>query len=151
MAASKSAVTDTPGLVTFLYRADWTQLCAAATFSARAEDPRVIRIPGKDSKQPAGQAAEGDERDPKETWRLATEAPEAPDVYEEEDEDEDYADDVPPHWRDSLSRVLIAPGERYRSQDRREGGRCRPRLPHPAGQPRAARTGRHLAAGTAAR
>ena len=121
MAASKSAVTDTPGLVAFLYRADWTQLCAAATFSARAEDPRVIRIPGKDGWQPAGQAAEAGERDPKETWRLATEAPEAPDVYEEEDEDEDYADDVPPHWRDSLSRVLIAPGERYRMEDARPG------------------------------
>jgi hypothetical protein len=123
MAASKSAVTDTPGLVAFLYRADWTQLCAAATFSARAEDPRVIRIPGKDGWQPAGQAAETGERDPKETWRLATEVPEPPDVYEEddedEDEDEDYADDVPPHWRDSLSRVLIAPGERYRIEDAR--------------------------------
>ena len=123
MAASKSAVTDTPGLVAFLYRADWTQLSAAATFSARAEDPRLIRIPGEDSRPPASQAAEGDERDPKETWRLATEAPETPDVYEEEDEDEDedYADDVPPHWRDSLSRVLIAPGERYRIEDARPG------------------------------
>jgi hypothetical protein len=121
MAASKRAVTDTPGLVTFLYRADWTQLCAAATFSARAENPRVIRIPGKDSQQPAGEAAETGERDPKETWRLATEAPEVPDVYEEDDEDEDYADDLPPHWRDSLSRVLIAPGERYRIEDARPG------------------------------
>ena len=121
MAASKPALTDIPGLVTFLYRADWTQLCAAATFSARAEQPRVIRIPGEDSQQPAGQPAEGDERDPKETWRLATEAPEVPDVYEEDDEDEDgdYADDLPPHWRDSLSRVLIAPGERYRIEDAR--------------------------------
>jgi hypothetical protein len=121
MAASKPALTDIPGLVTLLYRADWTQLCAAATFSARAENPRVIRIPGKDSRPPAGQAAETGERDPKETWRLATEAPEVPDVYEEDDEDEDYADDLPPHWRDSLSRVLIAPGERYRIEDARPG------------------------------
>src|ERR1022692_3462206 len=119
MAASKPALTDIPGLVTLLYRADWTQLCAAATFSARAENPRVIRIPGKDSRPPAGQAAEAGERDPKETWRLAAEAPEVPDVYEEDDEDEDYADDLPPHWRDSLSRVLIAPGERYRIEDAR--------------------------------
>lgn len=121
MAASKPALTDIPGLVTFLYRADWSQLCLSATLSARAEDPRVIRIPGKDSWQPAGEAAETGERDPKETWRLATEAPEIPDVYEEddEDEDEDYADDLPPHWRDSLSRVLIAPGERYRIEDAR--------------------------------
>jgi hypothetical protein len=119
MAASKPALTDIPGLVTLLYRADWTQLCLSATFSARAENPRVIRIPGKDGPRPAGQAAETGERDPKETWRLATEAPEVPDVYEEDDEDEDYADDLPPHWRDSLSRVLIAPGERYRIEDAR--------------------------------
>jgi hypothetical protein len=119
MAASKPALTDTAGLVTFLYRADWTQLCLSATFSARAEEARVIRIPGADSCPPAGRAAETDERDPKETWRLATEVPEPPDVYEEDDEDEDYADDLPPHWRDSLSRVLIAPGGRYRIEDAR--------------------------------
>jgi hypothetical protein len=119
MAASNPALTDIPGLVTFLYRADWTQLCLSATFSARAEEPRVIRIPGAASCPPAGQAAEADERDPKETWRLATEVPETPDVYEEDDEDEDYADDLPPHWRDSLSRVLIAPGGRYRIEDAR--------------------------------
>jgi hypothetical protein len=84
MAASKPALTDTPGLVTLLYRADWSQLCLSATFSARAEQPRVIRIPGEDSRPPAGKAAETDERDPRETWRLATEAPEAPEVYETE-------------------------------------------------------------------
>ena len=38
------------------------------------------------------------------TWRLATGVPETPDVYEEDDEDEDYADDLPPHWRDSRIR-----------------------------------------------
>ncbi len=119
MAASNPALTDLPGLVTLLYRADWRRLCLSATFSARAEQPRVIRIPGDSSRRPAGQAAETDERDPKETWRLATEAPEAPDLYEEDDEEEDDADDLPPHWRDSLSKVLVAPGERYRIEDAR--------------------------------
>jgi hypothetical protein len=58
------------------------------------------------SNPPAGRAAEADERDPKEIWRLATGVPEPPDVYEEDDEDEedeDYADDLPPHWRDAGS------------------------------------------------
>jgi hypothetical protein len=99
MAASKPALTDPAGLVALLYRADWTPLCLSAEFSTWAERPRVIRKPGEDSWR---RADEGDEKDPRETWRLATEAPDSPEVQEDE-EDEDYADGLPPHWRDGLT------------------------------------------------
>jgi hypothetical protein len=107
MAASKPALTDIPGLVTLLYRADWTQLCLSATLSARAERPRMTRMkPGEDGWQRAHDADEADQEDPRENWRLAA----------EEDEDEDDEDGLP-HWREGLSRVLIAPGGRCRVEN----------------------------------
>jgi hypothetical protein len=101
MAASKPALTDTAGLVALLYRADWTRLCLSAEFSRRAEWPRTVSMePGQDNWRPD----KPDKADRRENWRLATDA------------DAD-ADGEPLPWRDSLSRVLLAPGRRFRIED----------------------------------
>jgi len=129
MVPSKSAITDASRLVALLYRADWTQLCLPAEFSGRAERPRLDRM--KAGQQSRPRADEPDEESPRENWRLATEATEAPGDEGDEDEDDDerdhderdyddepdYEEDLPPHWRDSLSRVLVAPGGRHRIED----------------------------------
>ncbi|HEX9528228.1 MAG TPA: hypothetical protein VF951_12080, partial [Streptosporangiaceae bacterium] len=43
MVTSRPALTDPPGLVALLYRADWTRLCLSADVAARAETTHVIR------------------------------------------------------------------------------------------------------------
>jgi hypothetical protein len=104
MVPSKSAITDASRLVALLYRADWTQLCLSAEFSRRAERPRLDRM--KAGQQSRPRANEPDEESPRETWRLATEAPgdEGDEDEDERDYDDkpDYEEDLPPHWRDSL-------------------------------------------------
>ena len=74
MAASKPAITDIPGLVALLYRADWTQLCAAAEISTRAGRPRMTRMKhgGNGWRQP-DEADYAGQQDPRENWRLAAE------------------------------------------------------------------------------
>jgi hypothetical protein len=43
MVTSRPALTDPPGLVALLYRADWTRLCLSADVAARAETTHVTR------------------------------------------------------------------------------------------------------------
>jgi hypothetical protein len=98
MAASKPALTDIPGLVALLYRADWTQLCLSAEISSRVRRPRMVRMKaGEDS------------------WRLADEP-----GADEPDAEAD-AEDMLPRWREGLSRVLIAPGGRCRVEEAAPG------------------------------
>ena len=111
MAASKPALTDIPGLVTLLYRADWTQLCLSATLSARAERPRMTRMkPGEDGWQRAHDADEADQEDPRENWRLAAEED---DEDDEDDEDEFDVDDlmnqleIPEGFPPEIAKILL--------------------------------------------
>jgi hypothetical protein len=98
MAASKPALTDIPGLVALLYRADWTQLCLSAEISTRVKRPHMVRMKaGEDS------------------WRLADE-PGA-----DEPGAGAAAEDMLPRWREGLSRVLIAPGGRCRVEEAAPG------------------------------
>jgi hypothetical protein len=127
MATSKPAITDPSRLVALLYRADWTHLCLSAEVSTRVKRARVVpTAPGRKSHGFAGSA---DQADPRETWRLATEA----DAAEESGaaSESDAADDAgaadaagangQPRWREGLSRVLIAPGGRCRIESAAPG------------------------------
>jgi hypothetical protein len=64
----------------------------------------VAMKPGEDSWRPAD---DPDEEDAGENWRVATED-------DEDEEERDYEEDLPPHWRDSVRQLLLAPGGRYR-------------------------------------
>jgi outer membrane lipoprotein-sorting protein len=115
MAARNSAVTDPSWLVALLYRADWAQLCLSAEIATRVERPRMVRMkPGEDSWRLADEA---DEQDPGETWRLATEAGAAAAAGDTDTAAAAGAEGPLPRWREALSRLLIAPGKRYRVED----------------------------------
>jgi outer membrane lipoprotein-sorting protein len=100
MVRSNSAFTDPSWLVPLLYRADWTRLCLSADLAARVESIRRVTIsPGRDF------------------WRPVTDAgPDGKDYPDDLDaaDDLDDADDLLPGSRDGVSRLLIAPGGRFR-------------------------------------
>jgi hypothetical protein len=129
MVARGPALTDPSWLVPLLYRADWTQLCLSAEIGTRIERIRSVTIsPGRGFPRPDIEYGDpdypddpddpddldGEDEDPRETWRLASEEYAANAAGHD---DEAKADGPRPGPRDRVSRLLIAPGGRYRFED----------------------------------
>ena len=99
MAEENSAITDVPGLVALLYRADPGALCLSADISSETKRPTV----------PSGGIRLTD-------WGRAGGPVQdhTADDGADEGEDEDGGEDEDDGLRDGLSRVLLAPGGSYR-------------------------------------